>query len=324
MRECLNDVFDLDGLLEVQRQVASRSLRIVEVETREPSPFARSLLFGYVGAFVYEGDVPLAEKKAAALSLDATLLAELLGKDGIKQLLDADVIASVEADLQCLSAERQVTRWSRRLTVAHRGTVHASRAGGACCTRLDVAEVIDTLIRDRRVVELRIAGQDMLAVAEDIPRLRDGLGIPVPPGVAATFTEAAEHPSMILYCVGPAPTARSSPPIAQRYGLGRAIVESACDGLVAPGTLVAGSFVDLPGEAAANGVSTRHSQVLALIKRRTLALLRKGVEPVEQVAFARFLAEWQGVGKAAAASMPCWAPLNSCRVIRCPPAPWSR
>ena len=89
MRECLTDVFDLDGLLEVQRQIASRSLRLVEVETKEPSPFAKSLLFGYVGAFVYEGDVPLAEKKAAALSLDATLLAELLGKDGLKQLLDA-------------------------------------------------------------------------------------------------------------------------------------------------------------------------------------------------------------------------------------------
>ena len=108
MRECLTDVFDLDGLIEVQRQIAGRALRLVEVETKEPSPFARSLLFGYVGAFVYEGDVPLAEKKAAALSLDATLLAELLGKDGLKQLLDAGVIAGTEADLQGLSAERQV------------------------------------------------------------------------------------------------------------------------------------------------------------------------------------------------------------------------
>src|ERR687894_979773 len=107
MRECLTDVFDLDGLLEVQRQIAGRAIRLVEVETKEPSPFARSLLFGYVGAFVYEGDVPLAEKKAAALALDASLLAELLGKDGLKQLLDAGVIAATEADLQGLSEERQ-------------------------------------------------------------------------------------------------------------------------------------------------------------------------------------------------------------------------
>jgi ATP-dependent Lhr-like helicase len=299
MRECLNDVFDLDGLLDVQRQIASRSVRIVEVETKEPSPFARSLLFGYVGAFVYEGDVPLAERKAAALSLDATVLAELLGKDGIKQLLDADIIASVEADLQCLSAEKQVTTLEQAFDLLRtagpftRGELAARAAAG-----LDVAQTIDTLISDRRIVELRIAGQEMLAIAEDIPRLRDGLGIPIPPGVAATFTEIAEHPidDLVLRW------ARTHGPfvvtaIAQRYGLGRAVVESACEGLLKAGTLVAGSFVDLPGEAAATERRQYcHGQVLALIKRRTLALLRKGVEPVEQLALARFLAEWQGVG----------------------------
>jgi ATP-dependent Lhr-like helicase len=298
MRECLNDVFDLDGLLAVQRQMAARSIRIVEVETKEPSPFARSLLFGYVGAFVYEGDVPLAERKAATLSLDATLLAELLGKDGIKQLLDAGVIASVEADLQCLSAEKQVTTLEQAFDLLRtagpftRGELAARAAPG-----LDVAQAIETLIADRRIVELRIAGQVMLALAEDVPRLRDGLGIPIPPGVAATFTEIAEHPidDLVLRW------ARTHGPfvvtaIAQRYGLGRAVVESACEGLVRSGTLVAGSFVDLTGEAANERRQYCHSQVLALIKRRTLALLRKGVEPVEQVAFARFLAEWQGVG----------------------------
>jgi ATP-dependent Lhr-like helicase len=299
MRECLNDIFDLEGLLEVQRQVASRSLRIVEVETREPSPFARSLLFGYVGAFVYEGDVPLAERKAAALSLDATLLAELLGKDGIKQLLDVDVIARVEADLQCLSLERQATTPEQlfdllRTAGPFTSVELAERAGPG----LDLAAATDTLIKDRRVAAVRIVGQEMLAVAEDIPRLRDGLGIPVPPGVAATFTEAAARPIddlVLRWARTHGPFVASA--IAQRYGLGRTVVESACDGLVAPGTLVAGSFVDMSGEAAGERRQYCHSQVLALIKRRTLALLRKGVEPVDQVAFARFLAEWQGVGK---------------------------
>ena len=142
-----------------------------------------------------------------------------------------------------------------------------------------------------------MAGQPMLAVTEDIPRLRDGLGIPVPPGVAATFTEAAAHPIddlVLRWARTHGPFVASS--IAQRYGLGRAIVDAACDGLVAHGTLVAGSFVDMVGEAANERRQYVHSQVLALIKRRTLALLRKGVEPVEQIAFARFLAEWQGVG----------------------------
>ena len=132
MRECLTDVFDLDGLLEVQRQIASRTIRIVEVETSEPSPFARSLLFGYVGTFVYEGDVPLAEKRAAALSLDATLLAELLGKDGLKQLLDAEVIASIETDLQGLSVERQDLQLGAAFrSDTHGGPVHSHGTGGA-------------------------------------------------------------------------------------------------------------------------------------------------------------------------------------------------
>jgi ATP-dependent Lhr-like helicase len=297
MRECLNDVFDLDGLLEVQKQIASRSVRIVEVETKEPSPFARSLLFGYVGAFVYEGDVPLAERKAAALALDPTLLAELLGKDGIKQLLDAAVIASIEADLQCLSAERRVTTGEQVFDLLRTaGPFTRPELAARAAPGLDVAEAVDTLINDRRAVEVRIAGQAMMAVAEDIPRLRDGLGIPVPPGVGATFTELAAHPIddlVLRWARTHGPFVVSS--IAERYGLGRAIVESACDGLVTSGTLASGSFVDLSGEAASERRQYCHSQVLALVKRRTLALLRKGVEPVEQVALARFLAEWQGM-----------------------------
>jgi ATP-dependent Lhr-like helicase len=298
MRECLNDVFDLSGLLEIQRQLASRSVRIVEVETKEPSPFARSLLFGYVGAFVYEGDVPLAERKAAALSLDATLLAELLGKDGIKQLLDATVVARIEADLQCLSAERQVTTVEQAFDLLRTaGPFSRHELAARAAPGLDLAHTADTLVNARRVVELRIAGQEMLAVAEDVPRLRDGLGVPIPPGVAATFTEVAEHPVddlVLRWARTHGPFVVSS--IAQRYGLGRAVVQSACDGLVRSGTLVTGSFVDLTGEAAEERRQYCHTQVLALIKRRTLALLRKGVEPVEQVAFARFLAQWQGIG----------------------------
>ena len=262
-------------------------------------------------------------RRRRRLSLDATLLAELLGKDGIKQLLDADIIASIEADLQCLSAERQVTRWNRRLTCCVRPDQPRPELAARAVPGLDTAEVIDTLIGiaawsssgspGRRCWPLPRTFRDCVTASEfrfrQVWRRRSPRLLSIP--------------SMILYCVGHAPTARSSPSIAQRYGLGRAIVESACDGLVAPGTLVAGSFVDLPGEARRTSPVLPQSSA-GLIKRRTLARLRKGVEPVEQIAFARFLAEWQGVGKAAAASMPCWGPLNSSRVIRCPPAPWSR
>jgi ATP-dependent Lhr-like helicase len=284
----------------VQRQIAGRALRIVEVETREPSPFARSLLFGYVGAFVYEGDVPLAEKKAAALSLDATLLAELLGKDGLKQLLDASVIASTEADLQGLSTERQATGAEPLFDLLRMaGPFTRSELAARSGPGFDFDSALEQLVADRRVVWVRIAGQEMAAVAEDVPRLRDGLGIPVPPGVAASFTEPVANPvaDLVLRWArthGPFVL----PTIAVRYGLGRSVVEQACESLVGPGTLVAGSFVDQPGELGRDRQYC-HSKVLSLIKRRTLALLRKGVEPVEQGAYARFLAEWQGIGSAA-------------------------
>ncbi len=297
MRECLTDVFDLDGLLAVQRQIASRSIRLIEVETAEPSPFAKSLLFGYVGAFVYEGDVPLAEKKAAALSLDASLLAELLGKDGLKQLLDAGVISATEADLQGLSEERRATGPEQLFDLIRTaGPFTLPELAARSQPDLDCRAAVQALVDDRRVVEVRIAGQEMLAVAEDVPRLRDGLGIPVPPGVAASFSEPAAHPIddlVLRWARTHGPFVAST--VAERYGLGRAVVEAACQGLVGPGTLVAGSFVDLPGAAGHERTQYCHTQVLALIKRRTLGLLRQGVEPVEQVAYARFLAEWQGL-----------------------------
>jgi ATP-dependent Lhr-like helicase len=297
MRECLTDVFDLEGLLDVQRQIAGRALRLVEVETKEPSPFARSLLFGYVGAFVYEGDVPLAEKKAAALSLDASLLAELLGKDGLKQLLDAEVIAGIEADLQGLSAERQVSGNEQLFDLLRTaGPFTAAELRERSQPGFDPGPGLQQLIMDRRVVEVRIAGRQMFAVAEDVPRLRDGLGIPVPPGVAAAFSEPVGNPIADLVLRW----ARTHGPfvvstVARRYGLGRSVVQSACQTLAGPGTLVAGSFVDLPDPDTSDRMQFCHAQVLSLIKRRTLARLRKGVEPVEQVAYARFLAEWQGL-----------------------------
>ncbi|GAA3642363.1 ATP-dependent helicase [Microlunatus ginsengisoli] len=304
MRECLSDVFDLDGLLDLQRRIAARSVSLVEVETTEPSPFAKSLLFGYVGAFVYEGDVPLAERKAAALALDATLLAELLGKDGLKQLLDPSVIAATEADLQGLSTERQATSTEQLFDLIRTAgpfsrTELALRSG----PELPLGPALDTLLRARRLVEVRIGGVDMIAVVEDVPRLRDGLGIPVPPGVAADFDTPAAHPIedlVLRWARTHGPFAPSV--VARRYGLGRSVVEATCEALTAAGTLTAGEFVDtVPGIDAVPGAELGHrqychSKILALIKRRTLAALRKEVEPVEQLAYARFLPAWQGIG----------------------------
>ena len=298
MRECLTDVFDLDGLIQVQRQLAARTIRLVEVETREPSPFAKSLLFGYVGAFVYEGDVPLAEKKAAALSLDAGLLAELLGKDGLRQLLDQAVIAATEADLQGLSEQRRAGSAEQLFDLLRTAGPFTTAELGERITAAAVLDVLlEELVSARRVVRLRVAGQEMVAVVEDVPRLRDGLGVPVPPGVAAAFaSEPSSSPIQDLtlrWARTHGPFTASA--MARRYGLGRAVVEAACADLVRSGQLVRGSYVD-PAPEAADEDQFCHTQVLALIKRRSLAALRREVEPVEQVAYARFLTEWQGVG----------------------------
>ncbi|MGO1973363.1 MAG: ATP-dependent helicase [Propionibacteriaceae bacterium] len=297
MRECLHDVFDLPGLLQLQRDLAARTARVVEVETPSPSPFARSLLFGYVGAFVYEGDVPLAERKAAALSLDGQLLAELLGKDGLKQLLDADVLQAVEADLQWLSAERQATSIEQVFDLIRTaGPYSRAEVTARSDAELDAPSAVDTLLADRRLVEVGIAGHQFLAVTEDLPLLRDGLGVPVPPGAAAGFTEPAERPIEALVLRW----ARTHGPfvladVAARYGLAPGVVRQAAEDLTRPGQLVAGSFSD----TVSGGQQYCHARVLAWIKRRTLAALRHGVEPVEQAAFARFLPAWQGVGSGA-------------------------
>ncbi|MFC7625769.1 ATP-dependent helicase [Microlunatus sp. GCM10028923] len=297
MRECLTDVFELPELIKVQQAIASRELRVVEVETAEPSPFARSLLFGYVGAFVYEGDVPLAEKKAAALALDATLLAELLGKDGLQQLLDAEVIAEIEADLQGLSEERQASTTEQlydliRTAGPFRTDELADRSGA----EFDHEGAIRELITARRLVEVRIAGAELVAVIEDVPRLRDGLGIPVPPGVAAAFAEPVPQPvdDLVLRW------ARQHGPfvaetIADRYGLPVGVVTDACRRLIDDGAVVAGHFLQL-GDEQQHLRQYCHQRVLALIKRRTLARLRREVEPVERVAYARFLIDWHGIG----------------------------
>ena len=107
VRECLQDVYDVPSLLGLMRDLSSRAIRVVEVSTTQPSPFARSLMFGYVAAFMYEGDSPVAERRAAALSLDQGLLAELLGRVELRELLDPDVLGELEQELQRLTPDRR-------------------------------------------------------------------------------------------------------------------------------------------------------------------------------------------------------------------------
>ncbi|MGH8894856.1 MAG: Lhr family ATP-dependent helicase, partial [Actinomycetes bacterium] len=292
MRECLQDVFDVPGLAALMREVGERRVRFVEVETAQPSPFARSLLFGYVAQFLYEGDSPLAERRAQALSLDATLLAELLGQQGfgaLRDLLDEEAIAALARDLQRLSDDRS----ARDLE----GVADLLRVLGPLSTREAVErgatpQWLAELEETRRAIRVRVAGEERWAAVGDAARLRDALGTPLPVGIPDAFLEPVRDPVGDVV----ARYARTHVPftahaVADRFGLGRAVVGQALARLSASGRVVEGEF--LPGGA---GTEWCDSEVLRTLRRRSLAALRKEVEPVPAEALAAFLPPWQQVG----------------------------
>ena len=288
MRECLQDVFDVPGLTGLMRDLAARRVRLVEVETQEASPFARSLLFGYVGMFLYDGDAPLAERRAQALSLDSRLLAELLGSTDLRELFDADAIAAVEAELQRLPAERH----ARGMDSVHDllrgvGDLSTAEALARGATAHDLAE----LEASRRAIRVRIAGDERWLAIEDAGRVRDALGTALPVGVPEAFTEPVRDPLgdvVARYARTHAPFRAEE--VATRLGLGVAIVTAALERLRVSGRAVQGEFQ--PG---GTGREWCDAEVLRLIRRRSLAALRREVEPVPGEVLARFVPEWQGV-----------------------------
>ncbi|MGW2473990.1 Lhr family ATP-dependent helicase [Streptomyces sp. NPDC001665] len=289
VRECLQDVFDVPGLTEVMSDLEARRIRLVEVTTPEPSPFARSLLFGYVAQFLYEGDSPLAERRAAALSLDSRLLAELLGRAELRELLDADVLTELERELQWLTDDRRVKdaegvadllRVLGPLTdeeLAGRG------AEPAWAKELESA---------RRAIRVRIAGAAHWAAIEDAGRLRDALGTALPVGVPEAFTEPVKDPLGDLL----ARYARTHGPFtstaaAARFGLGTAVTDGALQRLAASERIVQGEF-----HPAGIGQEWCDATVLRRLRRRSLAALRQELEPVPPAALAGFLPQWQHLG----------------------------
>ncbi|MGN6721010.1 MAG: ATP-dependent helicase, partial [Marmoricola sp.] len=294
IREVLQDVYDVPALLDIQRRVAARSITVSEVTTERPSPFAQSMLFGYVAAFIYEGDSPLAERRAAALTLDQSLLAELLGRAELRELLDPEAVAEVEAELQHLAPDRRVRGIEGIADLIRTiGPLSADEVG-ARSQGLDTppSAALDQLKDAKRIVEVRVAGAPRWAAVEDIARLRDGLGVPVPPGTASAFTEPVEDPigDLVLRYArthGPFTTAE----VAERFGLGVAIVRHALVKLSANGRVVEGEF-----RPAGSGSEWCESGVLRRLRRRSLARLRNEVEPVEPTTLARFLPSWQNLG----------------------------
>jgi ATP-dependent Lhr-like helicase len=289
MRECLQDVYDLPGLTELMRQIQGRQIRLVEVETATASPFAQSLLFSYVGMFLYDTDAPLAERRAQALTLDTSLLAELMGSPDLRDLLDENSIAQSVADAQRLTESRQVSGPDQVHDLLREvGDLTTAEALARGASEDDLA----SLKQARRVIEVRIGGEQRWLIIEDAGRVRDALGVALPVGIPEAFTELVADPigdllSRFARTHGPFSIAEP----AARLGLGTAVVQAGLERLVATGQVVAGEF--------SPGVSGRQfcgAAMLRTIRRRSLAALRREVEPAPHAVLARFLPEWQGVG----------------------------
>jgi ATP-dependent Lhr-like helicase len=290
-RECLRDVFDMPALMETLRNIGNRSLRVHTVDSRTPSPFASALLFSYVANYIYDGDAPLAERRAQALSIDQDQLRELMGDADLRELLDINAIEETEEQLQCVAE----TYRARNMDGVHDlllrlGDLTRAELRLRCVTE-EVADTVGKLMRARRVLEVQVAAEKRVIAVEDAARYRDALGVPLPPGLPSAFLQEAPHALTDLTrrfarTHGPFTTHEA----AARFDLPGESVEAVLQRLVRSGKVVEGGF--RPG-----GIHREwcDNEVLRAIRRRSLARLRKEVEPVEQRTLARLFTRWQGV-----------------------------
>ncbi len=292
-RECLQDVFDLPALVGLLSDVRSRRVRVAEVELADPSPFASGLVFAYVAQFMYEGDAPLAERRAQALTLDRRMLADLLGTDELRDLLDAAVMEDLEAELQGVADDRRADSVEAVADLLRRvGDLSTQELVERCVSASLAGEASDFLVRSRRAVVLRVAGEDRLVAVEDVARYRDGLGVVPPPGLPeALLDPVADGEVQILrrWARTHGPFTAAAP--AGRYGLAAATVSEWLEGLTAGGRLVKGAF--RPGGEGRE--EWCDSDVLRILRQRSLAALRREVEPTEASALAGFLPAWHRV-----------------------------
>jgi ATP-dependent helicase Lhr and Lhr-like helicase len=288
-RECLRDVLDLPSLAELLRDLHSRKLSLVEVETPTASPFASSLLFDYVATYMYEGDTPNAERRAAALALDRDLLRELLGQEELRELIDPEALEEVEAQLQHRAeAGRAADRDALQQVLRKVGDLTAEECEERVAEGYSTASMLEKLVAERRAAPVRIAGEERYVAAEDAGMFRDALGVPPPAGLPESFL--AEHPDPLVALVrryarthGPFPTAQ----LAARYGVDPT---PALRELERGGALVRGEL--LPGGTEREWCD---ADVLRRVRRASLAHLRREVEPADRDRFARFLPSWQNV-----------------------------
>lgn len=290
-RECLRDVFDMPALIHILQKIETRVIHVTTVDSPKPSPFAGSLLFSYIANYIYEGDAPLAERRAQALSIDHAQLRDLLGEADLRELLDPASLEAVELQLQALD---------QRYRARHADGLHdlLLRIGDLTkeeivvrCESADVAESLEALLSSRRVVSIRLQGETRYIAIEDAARYRDALGVPLPQGLPDSLLRPVQHALIGLVrryarTHGPFTTQE----LIARFGLTATAAAGALKELHATGNVLEGEF--RPGGLHHEWCD---AEVLGLIKRKSLAKLRQEVEPVDQRIFARLLTHWQGV-----------------------------
>ncbi len=291
-RQALSDVFDLPGLKDILGRIRSRAIRVHEAETRSASPFARSLVFAYVAAYIYEQDAPLAERRAQALTLDRGLLSELLGQAELRELIDPEVLDDLEQELQHRVAERRARDPDELHDLLRRlGDLDEPEIRARCSA--DPLPWLAALDAQRRAVQLRIAGSVRWVAAEDAGLYRDALGCVPPPGLPDGYVALTDAPLEHLlhrYARTRGPFPLREP--AARYALRPPQVEPVLRLLEARGDLVHGEI--RPGGAEPEWCD---AEVLRRLRRRTLARLRSAVAPVDAATLGRFLPAWHGIGQ---------------------------
>ncbi len=291
-REILRDHFDMTALVETLKKIGTRTLRVTTIDSKAPSPFAASLLFSYVANYIYDGDAPLAERRAQALSVDQAQLRELLGDAELRELLDPDALDAIERQLQHLDEKYHVRTADGLHDLLIRIGDLTPAELEARSALADTTSVIAGLERARRIVPVTVAGERRYVAVEDAVRYRDALGVPLPPGLPEALLEPVRDPAGDLF----QRFARSHAPFtsieaATRFGIGVAVVESILQRLTQTGRLMEGEF--RPG---GNGREWVDADVLRGLRRRSLARLRQEIEPVDADALGRFLMSWHGIG----------------------------